>query len=83
MNSTDTHPFLLSCEATSNFPATMIVDELKQDKRTSESPATAAVIGKRLISVRLRYCIVVAVFCWFGFALALFFLRVLGFLDAR
>jgi hypothetical protein len=82
--------FLLSCGATlshriapyrRNTP--MPVKELKREVAEQKALSLPAAIAKRLSSVRVSYPVMIAVVCWFAFAIAIYFLRALGFLAPR
>jgi len=58
--------------------------ELKKEKENREKPITTpAKIVRRVGSMRVSYGLVIAVVCWFAFALVIYVVRVLGFLDGR
>ena len=61
----------------------MPVSELKREAIEQKAPSLPAAIGKWLSSVRVSYPLMLALVCWFAFAISIYFLRVLGFLDSR
>ena len=56
------------------------LSQLEQGKEERKSLVTPGRIGKRLASIRVNYTLVVAVVCWFAFALFICFMRLLGFI---
>lgn len=55
------------------------LNQLEQEKEERKSLSTPAMIGERLMSVRVHYAVVVVVVCWFAFALLIYFKRLLEF----
>jgi len=57
-----------------------LTQEMAEQKKPLTTPAT---IVRRVGSMRVNYGLVIAVVCWFAFALVIYALRVLGFIDGR
>lgn len=61
----------------------MTVGELNRKEIEQKALSLPAAIGKRLLSVRVSYRMMVMVVCWFLFAIAIYFMRALGLIDPR
>jgi hypothetical protein len=62
-----------------NMP-TLNVEQVKKEEKRAP---TFVRLGRRVLSTRVSYSFPLAVACWLAFAFAIYFLKVLGFLDAR
>lgn len=81
---------LLSCrqrskaeESTRRRRTALTVEQLKREEEKRNTLTMAAKVGRRMMSVRVSYRIVLAAVGWLAFGLAICFLRALGYLEAR